>query len=399
LQSTNNPPAVSSNGDISSAGDELPDFTYLVRQYRGSTYIMAANNLNSARAGTFTIQGQWPTNTLVNLLTENRVIPPQLSVPGSLTFSDSFDPYKIHLYEIIPAPTQPQVGYWRFEESSGPVAFDSVPSPAEDGILLGNARRNITTPNTTIPQTGAANQHSVEFFATDGDAVDIDQGPLLDVGTGDFTLEAWLYARTIPGGIAMIAGKRISGLFGDKGYELLAQSSASGFVISFSIRAGGPQATLTTGLLGLGNWCHVAAVRSSNPARLNLYINGGLVQSIDDPLTGVNLNSTQHLTIGGCIEGDGAFHRPFDGFIDEARLSRSALAPSAFLNSPKTRPVLAFTRTTGQMTLSWTGVGFALQSNTNPATPAGWVDVPNGQTTPTTISLTSTNQFYRLIAR
>ena len=41
--------------------------------------------------------------------------------------------------------------------------------------------------------------------------------PILDVGSADFTLEAWLNARTIPGGISTIAGKRISGLFGDKG--------------------------------------------------------------------------------------------------------------------------------------------------------------------------------------
>jgi len=399
LKSTNTPPVVSSSGDISSVGDGLPDLTYLVRQYRGSTYIIAANNLNSARTVALSIQGQWPTNTLVNVVTERRALSPQFLVTGSLTFSDDFGPYKIHLYEVIPTSPSVQAGYWRSEELSGPVAFDNVPSPAEDGILIGRARRSATVPNATVPQTGAANIRSLEFSGTDGDALDIDAGPILDVGSADFTLEAWLNARTIPGGISMIAGKRISGLFGDKGYELLAQSSGSGFIISFDIRAGGPQATLTSGLLDLGNWYHVATVRSSSPARLSLYLDGVLVQAIDDPLAGTNLNSTQHLTIGGCIEGDGAFHRPFDGFIDEVRFSKTVLVPAAFLNTPRPRPVLAFTRTGNQMSLSRTGVGFALQANTNPASLGGWADVPNGQTNPIVVPLTSSNQFYRLIGR
>ena len=128
----------------------------------------------------------------------------------------------------------------------------------------------------------------------------------------------------------MIAGKRISGLFGDNGYELIAQSvGASNFTVYFSVRAGGPQLTLTSSPLTLGNWYHVAAVRSSNPSRLSLYVDGVLVQTMDDTLAGSNLNSTQHLTMGGGIEGDGAFHRPFDGFIDEVRLTKAALLPSA----------------------------------------------------------------------
>jgi len=399
LKSTNVPPVVSSNGDISSIGDGLADSTYLVRQYRGSTYIIAANNLNFTRAVTFTIQGQWPTNSIINVLTESRALSPQFLAPGSLTLSDSFGAYKIHIYEVSSTPPSIQTGYWRSEELSGPVVFDSILSPSEDGILIGQVRRSTNVPNTNVPQTGAANTRSLEFSGTDGDALDIDAGPILDVGSADFTLEAWLKARTIPGGISMITGKRISGLFGDKGYELLAQSSGPGFSISFDLRAGGPQATLTSGLLNLGNWYHVAAVRSSSPARLSLYLDGVLVQAIDDPLAGTNLNSTQHLTIGGCIEGDGAFHRPFDGFIDEVRLSKTALAPATFLNAPRPRPVLAFARTGSQMTLSWTGAGFALQANPNPASPGGWLDVPNGQTTPIVVPLTSSNQFYRLIGR
>src|SRR5206468_4128841 len=120
----------------------------------------------------------------------------------------------------------------------------------------------------------------------------------------------------------------------------------------FNMRAGGPQVTATSGMLNLGTWYHVAAVRSTSPARLSLYVDGVLVQNIDDALAGSNLNSSQHLTIGGCIEGDGAFHRPFDGFIDEVRLSKAVLLPNAFLNSPRTRPVLSFVRTSSQMTLS-----------------------------------------------
>jgi hypothetical protein len=399
LTSTNPPPTVSSSGDASSLGDGIPDLSYLVRQHRGSTYVIAANNLSVTAPVTLTLQGQWPTNTIVNVLTERRAISPQFNVPGNLTFNDSFGPYKIHLYEVISAPAPVQVGYWRFEEFSGPVLFDSVPAPADDGILLGGARRAEAAPNTTVPQTEAENRRSIEFSGIDGDAVDSDAGPLLDVGSGEFTLEGWLNARTIPGGFAMIAGKRISGLFGDNGYELIAQSvGARNFTVYFSIRAGGPQLTLTSSPLTLGNWYHVAAVRSSNPSRLSLYLDGVLVQTMDDTLAGSNLNSTQHLTIGGGIEGDGAFHRPFDGFIDEVRLTKAALLPSAFLNSQPARPVLSFARMGSQMSLSWAGVGFTLQATTNQISAGGWMDLPI-QTNPAVVPIVSGNQFFRLIVQ
>jgi hypothetical protein len=398
LQSTNVLPAVSSSGDISSFGDGLPDLTYLVRQYRGSTYIIAANNLDSVRTVTLTIQGQWSSNTSINVLHENRTLTPQLNVPGSLTVTDSFGSYKVHLYEVVAAPPSVQIGYWRAEEFSVPVVLDTVLSPAEDGILSGRARRTNTVPNTSVPQTGAANTRALEFFGIDGDAVDIDSSGVLDVGSGDFTLEAWLNARTIPGDVAMITGKRISGLFGDKGYELIAQSVGNGFTISFNIRAGGPQATVSSGILNFGTWYHVGAIRSSGSG-LSLYLNGGLVQHMADILVGSNLSSSQHLSIGGAIEGDGFFHRPFDGFIDEVRLTKSALLPTQFLNSPRNSPVLSFTRMGNQMSLSWAGIGFVLQASTNVANPAGWFDLPNGQNSPVMVSMTSTGQFYRLIGR
>jgi len=196
----------------------------------------------------------------------------------------------------------------------------------------------------------------------------------------------------------MIAGKRISGLFGDKGYELIAQSAGNGFRILFNIRAGGPQATVSSGVLNFGNWYHVAASRSSGSG-LSLYLNGALVQNMADTLAGSSLSSSQHLSIGGSIEGDGSFHAPFNGFIDEVRLTKSVLLPTQFLNSPRIPPVLWFTRNGNQMSLSWIGVGFVLQANTNLSNSAGWFDVPNGQNSPVVISTTSTRQFYRLMGQ
>lgn|GEM_PF-2224198 len=108
LESTNPTPPVSSSDDSSSFGDGLADVTYLVRQYQGSIYIIAANNLATSNSVQFTVQGQWPATTVVRALTENRTVSSP-NLPGVLTFSDTFGPYQIHLYEVISAPIRPVV--------------------------------------------------------------------------------------------------------------------------------------------------------------------------------------------------------------------------------------------------------------------------------------------------
>ncbi len=236
------------------------------------------------------------------------------------------------------SPVGPDSSYWPFEEVSG-LALDVDDDPFP-GTLLGGASRSSSVFGAVVPHTAAANTKSMNFPGVEGNAVDM--GTNLNVGTGSFTLQGWINARTATGGGTplFIAGKRISGLFGDKGYELLGRQSGSGLTVEASIRAGGATVTAISSVLSTGQWYHVAAVRGAGT--LNLYVDGVLAQSVTDTIAGADLTSAQHFSVGGAIQGDNNFHIPFDGNIDEVRLTLAALSPSQFLKAPlPTRPQIA----------------------------------------------------------
>jgi len=230
------------------------------------------------------------------------------------------------------------LGYWRFEESAGSVAVDSSGN-GNNGNLFNGALQTASVFGSPIPKTSRQNLQSMRFNGlADGCAVDMGSGQVLDVGPGDFTLEAWLNAHSIPADFLypsrFIAGKRVSGLFGDKGYELYARASGSGYTVQILLRAGGPAVTLASGVLSFDRWYHVAAVRAAATMSVSLYIDGVLAATGPDSLAGISLNSGQHFSVGGAMEGggcSGCFHSSFDGFIDEVRLSAGALATNQFL--------------------------------------------------------------------
>jgi len=235
------------------------------------------------------------------------------------------------------SPYGPNSSYWPFEQASGQ-ALDVDDDPFH-GTLLGTASRSNSVFAAVVPHTLAANTRSINFTGTDGDAVDMGGGTNLDVGSGDFTLQGWINARAIPGGVAFIAGKHIATLFGNKGYELLANTSGGGFTVSGSISGGGTVVTATSAMLNLAQWYHVALVRGSGTLRL--YVDGVLAQSVSDSIPGTSLNSTQNFSVGGAREGDGNFHKPFNGLIDEVRITGAALPQNQFLNAIlPTRPTI-----------------------------------------------------------
>ena len=117
----------------------------------------------------------------------------------------------------------------------------------------------------------------------------------------------------------------------------MATSSRTGYTVGTAISAGAATVTATSGVLSLGQWYHLAAVRGGG--NLKLYVDGVLAQSVVDSIAGSSLDSSQHFSVGGAIQGDGNFHLPFDGLIDELRLTSTALPTNQLLNAAlQTRP-------------------------------------------------------------
>lgn len=238
----------------------------------------------------------------------------------------------IAMISVSPAQAD-SLGYWDFDEASGS-ALDAG-TGGNDGALLGGAARSATifgqTPLTT------PNVNSMEFF-NDGDAVNMGTSP--DVGANDFTLEGWVNIRA--GGadsFPLIAGKLISGNFLDRGFELQARPDGSvggeagtgKWQARFAIRFGGSQDQVLSADLDFDTWYHLAGVRRGTGAgAVELFVDG--VSQGTASSGHIDLTSGQHFSIGGAnLGGGGGFGRALDGFIDEVRLSDTALAPSEFL--------------------------------------------------------------------
>ena len=233
----------------------------------------------------------------------------------------------------IPEVTGNTIGYWRFEEESGQ-AID-ISANARHGDLIGGAVRSATVFGSSVPQTGAANTKSAEFFGNDGDAVNMGNG--FDVDDDDFTLEAWVNLRDADS-YPLIAGKLISGNFLDRGFELQGrpapEAAAGKWKARFAVRFGGSQDQVLSADLEFDTWYHLAGVRAGTGAgAVRLYVNGILAGSASTAHT--SLTSGQEFSIGGANTTGGPpgdFGRAVKGYVDEVRLSNIALAPSQFLN-------------------------------------------------------------------
>jgi hypothetical protein len=59
-------------------------------------------------------------------------------------------------------------------------------------------------------------------------------------------------------------------------------------------------------------------------------------------------------------------------------------------------PPLSVRPTNGTVSLSWNALGFILQTNADLKNPAGWRDVPDATNSPTTMTIGSNTQFFRL---
>lgn len=170
-------------------------------------------------------------------------------------------------------------GYWRLDEGSGNIANDSV----------GNHTGSLQLSPTWI--TGKLGK-ALSFNGSN--YVRIDDSYELDVGTGDFSIEAWV---SIPVG-QQVNGRIVShGSHGDagyNGYSLVYWEGAWGDVArrGVAMRIGkdqcGEWTVGTCFAMDDGQWHHYAATANRN-GRLEFYVDGSLLSS---PCSGLNMGAS-----------------------------------------------------------------------------------------------------------
>ncbi|MCH2162187.1 MAG: DUF1592 domain-containing protein [Phycisphaerales bacterium] len=195
------------------------------------------------------------------------------------------------------------IGYWPLDDEMA-----AAPSPHEPGALAGDAAFVESPFGKALKTEG------------DGDALVVSRHPEMNVGTGPFTVSAWIRPEDFrQGGIVSLGG------YGWTHGWLLDMPDNKGVLrIETADSMGMPNGTVSSkpGALRKNAWQHVAAVVERGENRTRLYVNGyevgtGTIKdwNLDNPKTNLHIGRVQ----------DAA---SFPGQVDEARIYRRALGES-----------------------------------------------------------------------
>jgi len=192
---------------------------------------------------------------------------------------------------------------------------DSSPSPTTV-TAFGNAQ--ISTAQSKFGGASIA-------FDGDGDYLRVANQSDLRFGTGDFTIEMWLYANTVSG-----TGRPINQDFNNDG------SGAGNFVI---LRAGGDLlfysaaatawdnvSALSMGSISVNTWTHFSITRHSGI--VYTWRNGVAVANVSGA---GNLSNTGDITIASYGLGISGF---YDGYIDDLRITKGVARYTANFTPP-----------------------------------------------------------------
>jgi hypothetical protein len=198
------------------------------------------------------------------------------------------------------------VCYLRLGERSGTIAADAS----------GNGRVGTYTGGVTLGAGSPFTRDTDPAVSLDGvdDFIDVADDSALD-GAGDFSLEIWFKASSLPDVNGRLFYKRSGG----NGYGLHI-TTATG-LLTFECETGGVNNQLNTSVTNYldGQWHHVVATRSG--ANGSIYVDGALVAG-PTALTSANLANTIVLRIGS----NDTVTRRFQGVLDEAAVYGSALS-------------------------------------------------------------------------
>ena len=162
-----------------------------------------------------------------------------------------------------------------------------------------------------------------------------------DLGSGAFTVEAWIYPLNFTGNQRIIAKQRSS-----DGYGWIFRLNATTGYLFLEVDTGA--VVTSTSAPALNTWSHVAAVRNGNS--VTVYLNGSAVGT-NNSYSGSPTSVSATLTIGSSSGGE-----YFSGYISNLRLIRGqALATGAF--TPPAGPV-------SNSVVGWTGSNVPTQSIT-----------------------------------
>jgi hypothetical protein len=153
------------------------------------------------------------------------------------------------------------------------------------------------------------------------DYLDIPSNADLTLGTGDFTVECWLYWDSSKATIQLFIDWRPASTNGVYPALYVASNGAVVFYVSSADR-------ITTSTISANTWTHVALVRLSGSTKI--YING--------TASGSTYSDTNNYLQGRVRIGDSGFSTVdgfgYKGFIDDLRITKGVARYTANFTAP-----------------------------------------------------------------
>ena len=193
------------------------------------------------------------------------------------------------------------------DTSSYPRSGTTVTDLSTSG--LSGTMSNITFANPYFTYNGTSSTMSVADNA------------LIEPGSGDFTLEIWIYYSVITGASRCVVSKTDGGNSADWGYGIRTASNGNTYM-----EVGNGSATVTTPTFtaSTGQWYHVVGVWTNVASNsIALYVNGVSQGSNSHSFTSVK-NTTRPLSIGS-FDGGATYGQWVNGRIGIVRYYNSAL--------------------------------------------------------------------------
>jgi hypothetical protein len=214
------------------------------------------------------------------------------------------------------------------------VTVIDITQPVTDNLVLYYDPANTasypgsgTTVNSLAPTnlTGTMSNitYTNPYFSYNGTSstVSVADNALLEPGSGDFTLEAWVYYSVIAGSSRVVASKTNGGLAADWSYGIRTNSTGSTYM---EVGNGTTSITTPSYTVTTGQWYQIVGVWTNVAANtLALYINGTSQGNTAHSFASVK-DSTRPLFFGS-FDGGVAFSQWFNGRMGIVRYYSAAL--------------------------------------------------------------------------
>ncbi|MDD5750130.1 MAG: LamG domain-containing protein [Candidatus Pacebacteria bacterium] len=218
-------------------------------------------------------------------------------------------------HPAVGSPIGSYLGYWPLDEGYGQTVYDKSPS-ANNGTLASSTEVTSADPTwTTNGKFGKA----LSFDGTD-DYVDMGDSSKLEVGTGDFSISAWIKT-------SMVTNASIV----DKGDTTTATVTRYAMYISggkIVLGIGDTEWLATAGNKSVNDstW-HFVTVTADRDGLGSMYVDGVLDNSGSIAARSGSLDGTGNFRIGN-KSPSGSGNNPFQGFIDEVKVYPFVLSPA-----------------------------------------------------------------------